>query len=275
MTVRIRIDAVEAIQFHRIMTAGRSEPLLLTCEKEDGATIDAVVKFAAGKECTASSLCAELIASQLAADLGLPTPTPMVVRWGKPFADSVIDEQARNIVRASTPPAFGSTFVTNGFTTWPSGDKVIGATLRQTALAVFFFDAMIGNGDRGGMKPNSLARGDSLRLIDHEMAFRDYLLIAKPAPPWALGGLNAMVTPGTHIFATQLAKNAAQLDFAPIKAAWVALSDHQIDAYEAALPPEWRGEKALVAFAIGRIKTCRDKIDDCVKECRRALNDGT
>jgi hypothetical protein len=36
---------------------------------------------------------------------------------------------------------------------------------------------MIGNSDRRGMKPNILVRGDALRLIDHEMAFQDHLLV--------------------------------------------------------------------------------------------------
>jgi len=275
VTAMIQIEGVEAIQFHRVMTAGRTTPLLLTCEKADGKTMEAVVKFATGGECTKSSLCAELIAVQLAADLSLPTPTPVIVRWEQAFAESLTDAQARQVVGASAPPAFGSTFVTEGFATWPAGRKLIGEDMRQMALATFFFDAMIGNSDRGGMKPNILVRGDSLRLIDHEMAFRDYMLIAKPTPPWALGGLNGMVTPGAHIFATQLTNGVKGIDFGPIRAAWAALSDRQIAAYVAAVPPEWTAGHDLPAFALGRIKECRDRIDDCVTECRRALDVGT
>ena len=116
----IQVERVQAIRFNRIMTAGRTSPLLLTCEKTDGGAMEAVVKFATGKECTQSFLCAELIASQLAADLGLPTPAPVIVTWERAFADSLV-EPARQIVSDSTPPAFGSTFVTDGFVTWPAG----------------------------------------------------------------------------------------------------------------------------------------------------------
>jgi hypothetical protein len=271
----IQIERVEAVQFDAIMIAGRTSPLLLTCEKADGSTIEAIVKFATGGECTQDSLCAELIASQLAADLKLPTPTPVIVTWEEAFADSIVEPQARRLVTSSSPPAFGSTLVTNGFATWPTERKLVGEEIRQAALAIFFFDAMIGNSDRGGMKPNILVRGDTIRLIDHELAFQDYRLIVQSTPPWGLGGLNGLVIPGAHIFAVQLTKNAKELDFCPIKAAWAALSDSQVEAYEASVPPEWITDRRLTAFAVARIKQCRDRIDDCVAECRRALDVGT
>lgn len=48
----IQIERVEVVQFSAIMIAGRTSPLLLTCEKADGSTIEAIVKFATGRECT-------------------------------------------------------------------------------------------------------------------------------------------------------------------------------------------------------------------------------
>ncbi|MFZ1773720.1 MAG: HipA family kinase [Rhizobiaceae bacterium] len=271
----ILIEQAEAIQFDRVMSAGRTTPLLLTCEMENDEQIEVVVKFATGRHCTMSSLCAELIASQLAIDLGLPTPAPLIVTWRQEFVDSLIEPEARQIVTASTPPAFGSTFVTGGFSSWSTDRKLSGAAMRHTALAIFFFDAMIGNSDRGGIKPNILVRGDSFRLIDHEMAFRDYMLLAKPTPPWMLGSLNEMVIPGAHIFATELIKGAKELEFGPIRAAWAGLSDRQVEDYVAAIPPEWTVGQGLTEFAMGRIKNCRDRIDECVTECRRALDVGT
>ena len=271
----IQIERVEAIRFDRIMSSGRTSPLLLACEKTDGSVMEAVVKFATGGECTRSSLCAEVIASQLAADLGLPTPTPVIVTWSPEFAVSLVDQQAREIVMKSAPPAFGSTLITDGFTTWSAGRKIVGHEARQVALAIFFFDAMIGNSDRRDARPNILVRGDAFRLIDHELAFRDYLLLMKPPAPWTLGGLNDLEAPGAHIFTAQLAREAKNLDFAQIRAAWAGLSDCQIEAYEASLPLDWTADPRLATFAVTRIKECRNRIDDCVAECRRALNVGT
>lgn len=271
----IQIERVEAIRFDKIMTWGRTSPLLLACERTDGSEMEAVVKFATGIECTQSSLCAELIGSQLAADLGLPTPRPVIVTWNGEFAVSLVDKRAREIVTESAPPAFGSTFITNGFTTWPAARNLVGQKARQIALEIFFFDAMIGNSDRRRDKPNILVWGDALRLIDHEMAFQDYHLIVKLPPPWALGGVNDLMAPGAHIFAAQLRRDAKDLDFNSIRAAWAVLSDRQIEAYEASLPLEWITDRRLTAFAVTRIKDCRNRIDDCVAECRRALNVGT
>lgn len=269
------IECVEAVQFNGVMSHGRTTPLLLTCERADGTSTEVVVKFATGLHCTYSSLCAELIASQLAADLGLPTPSPVFVKWEQAFVDSLVDLDARKIVGGSKPPAFGSTFVTNGFTTWPTNGRLIGEPMRQVALAIFFFDAMIGNSDRGGMKPNILVKGDAFRLIDHEMSFQDYRLFTKPTPPWVLGGLNGMVTNNAHIFATALVKTREKFDYDPIREAWAGLSDRQIESYATALPAEWTVENNLSEFAVGRIKECRNQINECIAECKRAFDVGS
>lgn len=266
----IQIDRVEAVQFNRVMTSGRTSPLLLSCERVGGDLTEVVAKFATGGECTGSSLCAELIAVQLAADLGLPVPSPLIVEWDATFAASLRDPQAQQLVNASRPPAFGSTHVTDGFAVWSAGRQLL-QEARNMALAIFFFDALIGNGDRRDIKPNILVRGDDFRLIDHELAFRDYMLLAKPAGPWETGGMSAMVVPGAHIFAARLMHDR-DLAFEPIRAAWSTLSDQQVDAYLAALPPQWLADRSLATFAIRRIKECRDKIDECVAECRRALH---
>ena len=140
------------------------------------------------------------------------------------------------------------------------------------ALAIFFFDAMIGNSDRRVIKPNILVRGSEFRLIDHEMAFRDFDLFAPSDPPWKIGGINWLVTPGAHIFATQLCKTRRDIDFAPIRSAWEGLSDSQVEAYEYSVPTEWKDGNRLAAFGVERIKQCRDRIADCIIECRRALD---
>lgn len=278
----IKIEHVEAVRYNKIMSAGRTSPLLLACERVDGSEIDVVVKFATGRECKESSLCAELIASQLAADLALPTPKPLIVNWDGLFTEVVPDDQARKIVASSLPPAFGSTFVTGGFVPWSHERKLMNDGMRQVALGIFFFDAMIGNADRRKEKPNLLVRGEQFRLIDHELAFRDFSLFIKPAPPWDLGALGSLETPGVHILASELVKYAKELkkegkelDFGSIRGLWAGLSNGQIEGYEAALPPNWIEDRQLAAFAVQRIKDCRDHIDDCVMECRRVLNVGT
>jgi hypothetical protein len=268
----IQIETVDAVQFHGVMTSGRTSPLRLTCERSNGEQVDVIAKFAGGQNCTNNSLCSELIAAQLAADLGLPIPPPMLVEWGEDFAASIHDAAAKAMIAESCAPAFGSTFYSGGFAIANGAQKFENEEQRQMALAIFFFDALIGNSDRTTEKPNVVVRGDEYRIFDHELSFLDYQLFVKPPAPWVLGGFNPSLTPRKHIFATQLIKNIAKLDFGPVRDSWAGLSDTKIDAYEASLPVEWQTGSTVSGFAIQRIKECRNRIEGCVMECRRVLN---
>jgi hypothetical protein len=268
----IQIETVDAVQFHAVMTSGRTAPLRLTCERTTGEQVDVIAKFAGGQNCTRSSLCSELIAAQLAADLGLPIPPPVLVEWGEDFAASIHDTTAKAVIATSSPPAFGSTFYSGGFTIANGAQKFETAEQRQMALAIFFFDALIGNSDRTIAKPNVVVRGDEYRIFDHELSFLDDQLIVKPPAPWFLGGFNPSLTPRKHIFATQLLKNSAKLDFGQVRDTWAGLSDDKIDAYEYRVPVGWRTASTVPGFATRRIKECRDRIGECVTECMRVLD---
>lgn len=268
----IVVETVEAVQFHAIMTSGRTSPLRLTCEKSNGEQVDVIAKFMGSQNCSKSQLCSELIAAQLAADLGLPIPPPLLVVWGDEFASSIHEEAARSIVANSIAPAFGSTYFSGGFAIMNGARKFSSDEQRQKALAIFFFDALIGNSDRSTSKPNIVFRGDQYRIFDHELSFLDHELIVKPPAPWILGGFNPSLTPRKHIFATPLHKDVAKLDFTSLRDTWSGLSDGKIDAYEASLPIVWRTGSTVPNFAIKRIKECRNHIEECVTECRRVLN---
>lgn len=268
----IKVETVEAVQFHAIMTSGRTSPLRLTCERSGGEQVDVIAKFAGGQHCTKNSLCSEMIAAQLAVDLRLPIPLPLLVVWGDDFASSIHDEAAKTVLAASSPPAFGSTYFSGGFAILNNARKFAGDEQRQMALAIFFFDAMIGNADRSTAKPNMVVRGDQYRIFDHELSFLDHELIAKPPAPWVLGGFNPSLTPRKHIFATPLHKDVAKLDFVSLRDTWAGLSDAKIEAYEACLPDAWRIGATVPGFAIKRIKECRSRIEECVTECKRVLD---
>lgn len=268
----IQVETVETVQFHAVMTSGRTSPLRLTCERSNGEPVDVIAKFSGGQHCTNNSLCSELIAAQLAADLGLPIPPPLLIEWSEDFAASIHDATAKAVIATSISPAFGSTFLSGGFAIANNAQKFGSAEQRQMALAIFFFDALIGNSDRTIVKPNVFVRGEEYRIFDHELSFLDYQLIIKPPTPWVLGGFNPSLTPRKHIFATQLYKNGAKLDFDQIRDTWSGLSDAKIDAYEASLPVAWRSSSTVPGFAIQRIKECRSRVEECVTECRRVLN---
>jgi hypothetical protein len=65
-------------------------------------------------------------------------------------------------------------------------DPVPGA-LRQTAVEILAFDAVIDNADRRREKPNLLWKGDELLVIDHELTFAFTRLVGQPTHPFENG----------------------------------------------------------------------------------------
>ena len=83
------LEMVEAIRFDRIMTKGRTLPLLMVAEHSDGIEVELIGKFSDGQNIGANGLAREAITAMLAADLGLPVPPPLLVRVSEAFIDTM------------------------------------------------------------------------------------------------------------------------------------------------------------------------------------------
>lgn len=261
------LDRVTAIEFVATPSNGRTRPAHLVCEKADGSTPELIVKASAGCEEGVLHLAREVIAACLAGDLGLPVPTPYLVEIPPAFVDIIPDNRCRDLFRASAPVAFGSAFVTGQYATWTPGMKVTSAML-PTVAAIFAFDAIIQNPDRREGNSNCIVQGDQCRIFDHELCFaHDKILFWKP--PWMLGGLNNLTTPGCHIFRAGLM--GQNVDWSAVAETWKGLSDVRLSAYENAVPIEWEAAAPQVAAAISLIKLARDHIDGCLTEIQRVL----
>ena len=261
------IRRLEAFEFHRFMTSGRTGPILASCEGDDGAVFDVVLKFSGACDEGVTSLAMELIAAQVAADVGVPVPEPFVVECPQTWVTALPASRPREAVERSSPVAFGSRLATGGYTVWSPGYRIMDATLDE-ALALFVFDAFIQNPDRQVENPNCLARGDRLLAIDHEAALRPKLIIGW-RPPWLLGSLSPYERPGFHILRQGL--RGRVLDFEPVRQAWAALSDDRLMTYVESVPPEWSAASAAVGDAIALIRDIRGRIEDCLAEVRRVL----
>ncbi|MFT4129732.1 HipA family kinase [Labrys sp. (in: a-proteobacteria)] len=261
------LKRVSPIQYNRPVTRGRTGPLFITCETDDGSTEDVVAKFSGGCDQGNINLAREVIGACLAGDLGLPVPEPFLIDVPAQWVATVPDANERAKVGGSSPVAFGSRFMTGQFGIWTPGN-LISDIMLPTAVSIFVFDAIIQNPDRRSDNPNCLVRGDELRIFDHELAFSHGLIIGWQ-PPWSLGGLKSMETNGNHIFRAGL--KGRIVDYAPIRAAWAALSDARIAGYETALPAEWINVEATAAAAIKLIKDARDNIDAVLEEVKRVL----
>jgi len=266
MSTRMLPHAIPSA-FDRAMGNGRTKPALLVCETQTGEKVDVVAKFSANCDQGVTNLAREVIAACLAGDLGLPIPTPYLLDITPNWAASVTDAAMRANIQRSAPVAFGSSFAGTQFSAWNDGTTLRPAMV-PLALATFVFDAIIQNPDRRSSNPNCLVRGDTFRIFDHELAFA-HGLIVEWKPPWTPGSLQLLEQPGFHIFRRKL--RGKNLDFLSVKESWMRIPDSRIDAYAAAIPPDWTQASADVASAIALIKDARDHIDCCVAEIQRVL----
>jgi hypothetical protein len=258
---------VVATQFDRPARSGKTRPLFLTCIDAAGEEVEVVAKLSAGCEQKEVSLAREVIAACLAGDLGLPVAEPLLVELPPAWVGSVTDAEVQRALRASLPVAFGSRQVGSQFSTWKPETR-LSAAMVPVALAVFVFDALTANPDRRVENPNCLVKGEQIKIFDHEMAFTHHMVIPR-LTPWRAGALQDLMTPGRHIFRDKL--RGQVLDFAPIRAAWAALSDGMVDGYVAALPAEWGGAAADADAAVRTIKDVRDRMEECLAEIGRVL----
>lgn len=255
------------ITFHRPTRSGKTFPSLVTCETADGLNVEVVAKFSDGCEQGVTSLAMEMVAACLAGDLGLPIPEPYFIEATQEWVNIVPDAAQRMKMERSSPLAFGSTIVTGQYSEWTAGTQ-IKESMAPTAAAIILFDGIIQNPDRRTENPNCLVRDTQIRIYDHELTFSHDLVIGWQ-PPWAIGGLMPLETPGFHIFRQGL--RGRNIDFAPIRTAWMGLSDARLSEYEDALPQEWVDARPKVEQAVQLIRDARDNIDECITELRRVL----
>jgi hypothetical protein len=261
------LTRVTAIEHHALITSGKTRPSRIVCERADGTPVEVVAKFSAGCEQKEASLAREVIAACLAGDLGLPVPEPFLVDVPHDWADLVADPAQRARIMTSSSVAFGSGQITGGYAAWHS-EMRIDERMVPVAAAIFTFDALIQNVDRRADNPNCLVKGSQVRIFDHELAFTHGGIIGWN-PPWTLGGLKPLETPGFHIFRAGLV--GREIDFGPIRAAWAGLPDSRITEYETVLPREWAGAAGAVNTALALIRDARDNIDACLAEVKRVL----
>lgn len=261
------LTRVTAIEFTRPTRTGRTKPAILACQAPDGSVVEVVAKFSAGCDQREVNLAREVIAACLAGDLGLPVSEPFLIDLPAEFVSLVPDAGQRTRIAASVPVAFGSRHLSGQVSAWNQRTRLL-PSMVPTAAAILAFDGIVQNADRRADNPNCLVRGTELRIFDHELTFSHGLVIGW-TPPWRLGGLSVLEVPGYHAFRSALRGQA--VDYRPIRAAWLALSDSRISAYGGAIPPEWAAASGAVSGALALIRDARDNIDACLTEVQRVL----
>jgi hypothetical protein len=260
------------IRYDGQTTSGRTEPLRVAVECDDGTEHDVVLKLSAGPECSVEGLANEALGALLAADLGLPVNEPFLVDLDSSFIESVPNEHVQGRLRQSNPVAFGSTFAGPQWRKWNSTNKLL-PSQELTALATMAFDAFCANNDRSPSNPNLLVNGLEWRLIDHEGAFGFRMKIFPKCHPWEPGNLNMIAARGQqseHLF-FRFFSGREPVDLSFLRLSWSTLSDARLSQYDASLPEEWDAVRPIFGEAITHLSTVRAKIEDCLCELQRVL----
>jgi hypothetical protein len=136
--------------------------------------------------------------------------------------------------------------------------------LRQAAIDVFAFDALIQNPDRRRDKPNVLWKGDELNVIDHEMAFSFLFALVHSARQWSLDDQAYLKH---HIFYQQLAHSA--IDLARITGAIEAVNATFWTELERLIPIEWKGTN--FGHIRRHVESVQQNLDEFMNDVRRIL----
>ena len=264
------LDRIAADEIIEAASSGRTRPILMLCDGDSDSPVELFCKLSARCFEDVTNLARELVAALLAGDLGLPVPKPYLVEIPPALADDLAGADIAAQIRASSPVGFGSTKVDNQFSLWHPGSRVTRAMV-PIALSTLVFDAVIGNPDRREFNPNCLVSGERIRLIDHELAFPARAMLIDRRPPWEAGSLVWLGRPGGHIFCDQLSNRSRSIDLSPLPGVWSEVTDPRLEAYRAALPPEWNEACGAVDEALDRIRNARDNIDGVIAEIERVL----
>ncbi|MBI4548531.1 MAG: hypothetical protein HY707_11150 [Ignavibacteriae bacterium] len=258
------VPTLIATSYQMSLITGRTMPGVFICEDANGNSLgEYVVKLRHNIETGNAGLLREIAGNLLAEQLGLEVPEAAIVRIEPGLAKAIPEPRVAESVRGSVGLNFGSKNLAGGYQTWPK-EKIIPASMRQAAIELFVFDALIHNPDRTSERPNLFWKGDQLFLFDHDQAFSFLLAIPKIKVPWDLSEQPYL---REHVFFNGL--RHAQLDLDGMVGAIETVSDDFWDALEKVVPNEWKGSE--LSRIRSHIESVQQHLDDFMNNVRRIL----
>jgi hypothetical protein len=257
---------LEAVQFIRLMTVGRTGPFLAVAEDASGHGVEVVVKATNLPALGPEGLIREAIAAQVGRALGLPVPQAYAVRMGAAFLQSVAqaDPALGARLSASLTVAFATAKLPPGYSAW-SVNGTIPNGAQQQAEEILAFDLLLQNPDRRPINPNLQWNGTAFALFDHELALMPALFGGNP---WDVNALDVPIS--IHIFGAPMRHRTPNL--ARLACEWAKLTDSELLAMESSLPAEWTAAAPSTASeVIALIRGVRDNFPACMAEVTRAM----
>lgn len=260
------LETIYASRYIRQVKTGRTKPVIIECEMNDGDAIEIYTKYSAGTMQKVYELAMEALCGMLARDLGLPVPSFFAVKLSDDFIDTIKEAEIHNSLKNSDMYAFGSKSLPTGFAAWPP-NEVVPESLCELAAEIYTFDAIVINGDRRPDNPNCLTSGNDLAIIDHELCFTTELFWRAP---WEQDGFNTRKASNTHIFAKpRLTTCPTNLD--RLKKAWDKIDSTRITSYFSALPRTWAFNKDDEIRIHKLILNARNNIEEVIHNALEAL----
>lgn len=159
--------AVEAV--HELTSSANMPLVIRALDTETGVMGDYVVKLNASERMHRQARLRELVAAFMAMELGIPVVIPAVIDISQGFVETLRGKEYYGKGSRSLGYNVGSEYVKN----LPTLDNHIALSDAQKRIAqhIFAFDVLIENADRNFLKPNMLTDGNTLIMLDHELAF--------------------------------------------------------------------------------------------------------
>lgn len=256
------LPSVQAIEAGRILTSGRTRPMLMRgiC-KQTGVKDYYVVKLKGSPEMFKDACMNELIGSFIATELDLNVPSSATVEISPELVETMTGHGNHNFAHKSLGLNFGTLYKEGYLEILPRQN--LSADLKERLYDILAFDILIGNPDRRTDKPNFLSNGKDFLIYDHELAFSftQILSFARNPQPWLIP-LTEMSWISTNYCFAQL--KGKPFDFSSFAARLEGLNENFWARADELIPTEWKTTNYLVI---------KDHINSIVANCQTFIQE--
>lgn len=145
-----------------------------------------VVKLSSSERMSPNAALREFLASLIALELEIPTPSPAIIEINSEFVETRRDFEDYARFEKSIGMNYGNEFLGENVVMFMPRDSESYTGFIKTLQEIFIFDIFIENSDRTYDKPNLLVNGKDIFVIDHEIAFGFILDVIQNLEPWRL-----------------------------------------------------------------------------------------